>query len=408
MAESVKVIDPNSGSGYDYTSLFDWEAAQQADIDTSNTIAVAKCRCTGGTADTTAVTIDGWTTSAADYIKVWTDTAESYRHNGTYQTGNKYRHTFTATSDSVQSNLSISEQFVRVIGIQFQVTNNGYTWCGAYISGASLDTSTSLIIFDSCIVKSIITGASRETYGLVGRSANTANHYFINNIVYNNTGATGQSISGGGQNSVNIYYNNSLVDCTLGIGLCALNTDKVKNNLFSGCTTAMPGTAAAGSGYNVTNLASLGYTVTGGATGDRLSKSFTFADSGADDFHLAAADTDCIGYGTNLYNDANYPFQTDIDGQDRGGAAASWDIGADEYVSSTAIEQEGLRARKDDGSESAATFLVEAQDADFKAPLDTNLRIRFLVNTTGDVDTTPFQLEYRKSGDTPWNKAIGP
>ena len=77
-------------------------------------------------------------------------------------------------------------------------------------------------------------------------------------------------------------------------------------------------------------------------------------------------------------------------------------------AASTSIEQEGFRARKDDGSESAATFLVEAQDADFKAPLDTNLRIRFLVNTTGDVDTTPFQLEYRKSGDTPWNKAIGP
>jgi hypothetical protein len=81
--------------------------------------------------------------------------------------------------------------------------------------------------------------------------------------------------------------------------------------------------------------------------------------------------------------------------------------GVDDVVSAT-IEQEGFRARKDDGSESAATFLLEAQDADFKAPLDTNLRIRFLVNTIGDVATTPFQLEYRKSGDTPWNKVLVP
>ena len=41
MAESVKVIDPNEGTGWDYHSLFDWEAAQQADIDTPGTIAVA-------------------------------------------------------------------------------------------------------------------------------------------------------------------------------------------------------------------------------------------------------------------------------------------------------------------------------------------------------------------------------
>lgn len=68
------------------------------------------------------------------------------------------------------------------------------------------------------------------------------------------------------------------------------------------------------------------------------------------------------------------------------------------------IDQLSFRARKDDGSESAASWLVEAENTDFKAPLDTNLRIRFLVNSTGDFATTPFQLEFRKSGDETWNK----
>jgi hypothetical protein len=52
--------------------------------------------------------------------------------------------------------------------------------------------------------------------------------------------------------------------------------------------------------------------------------------SGSEDLHLASGSA-LIGVGTNLYNDANFPFQNDIDGQDRGGSGASWDIGADQF-----------------------------------------------------------------------------
>jgi len=59
MATTVaKVVDPDVGSGYDYDSAYDWEVAQQGDLTGArNEIAVAKCRCTAGTADTTSVTI---------------------------------------------------------------------------------------------------------------------------------------------------------------------------------------------------------------------------------------------------------------------------------------------------------------------------------------------------------------
>jgi hypothetical protein len=123
MATTVtKVVDPDSGAGYDYASLFDWEAAQQGDLTGArDEIAVAKCRCTGGTADTTNVTIDGWTTSTTQYIKIWTDPAESYRHNGTYQTGNKYRIETTINTRSIQ----VLENYVHFYGIQILTSSNG-------------------------------------------------------------------------------------------------------------------------------------------------------------------------------------------------------------------------------------------------------------------------------------------
>jgi len=124
-----------------------------------------------------------------------------------------------------------------------------------------------------------------------------------------------------------------------------------------------------------------------------VSQTFSFV--GAADFHLQANDTGALGYGLNLYNDATYPFQDDIDGQDRGGAAAAWDIGADEYVSAAAtIEQEGFRFRNDDGDEDGATWKAN-QDTNISLAADTAARIRMLLNATGDPASIGAQLEYR-------------
>ena len=79
MATTVtKIVDPDNGTGTDYTSLSAWEAGMQKDLVSADEISVAKCRCTGGTADTTAFSINGWTTDATRYIKIWTDPSEGY------------------------------------------------------------------------------------------------------------------------------------------------------------------------------------------------------------------------------------------------------------------------------------------------------------------------------------------
>jgi len=60
-------------------------------------------------------------------------------------------------------------------------------------------------------------------------------------------------------------------------------------------------------------------------------------------------------------------------------------------------EQEGFRAYNDDGSESAATAYA-AQDTNIIAPADTTLRLRFLIDATGDPATTQYKLQFRKTG----------
>jgi hypothetical protein len=327
--EVIKVVDPDMGSGYNYDSLFDWEAAQQGDLTgVRDEIAVAKCRCTGGTADTTAVTINGWTTSATQYIKIWTDPSESYRHNGTYQTGNKYR--VEGNSGGWNGVVYSEESFIKVIGLAVTLTYADVGQTAAIKVAATSGTQT--IAYNICTQE---VGYQSGT-GII-TSGGTS--YIYNNILYNFNRFESGSTSSGGIGAVKYaagtayVYNNTCVNCDSGLVSNDVGDIIAINNLCNGCGSAGVGTFAAGTDYNATDDAVFGYTVTdSGNTHDHTSHTFTFV--GASDFHLASNDAGAIGLGLNLYNDAICPFQDDIDGQDRGGAAAAWDIGADEYVAS--------------------------------------------------------------------------
>jgi hypothetical protein len=67
------------------------------------------------------------------------------------------------------------------------------------------------------------------------------------------------------------------------------------------------------------------------------------------------------------------------------------------------LDQEGFRFRNDDGDENAATW-KEAQDTNLTAPLDTNLRVRFIVDGTGDPTATQYQLEAKLSTESDYWK----
>jgi len=381
--EVVKVIDPDMGSGYDYDSLFDWEAAQQGDLTGArDEIAVAKCRCTAGTADTTTVSIVGWTTSATQYIKVWTDTAESYRHNGTYQTGNKYR-IVLANTYVVYMYLT---NYIRFDGIQIYVSaGNGSYQTPVYIEGVAA--TNNRVEFTNCIFRGHGGAYFSSTMMLSGTGRENLN--IINCVIYGfdptESNSRGLVLSGATQN----VYNTTVIGGYIGIQQTA-GTVTAKN-----CYAGGQGLGGSYSGtITMTTCASGDTTGTAGLQSIALNTTnFTNVTAGSEDFHLPSGSA-LIGAATNLYNDAAYPFQTDIDGQDRGGAAASWDIGADEYVSAAAIEQEGFRFRNDDGSESTATWKAN-QDVNINLAADTAFRLRFLLKATGNPDSIDAQAEAR-------------
>jgi len=61
-----------------------------------------------------------------------------------------------------------------------------------------------------------------------------------------------------------------------------------------------------------------------------------------------------------------------------------------------ALQQEGFRWRNDDGNEAAATWR-QNQDVNDAVGRNTNIRLRVLVNATGDPASAQYQLEYKET-----------
>ena len=78
------------------------------------------------------------------------------------------------------------------------------------------------------------------------------------------------------------------------------------------------------------------------------------------------------------------------------------DFGGGNYVPPPpTLEQEGYRFRNDDGSETTATWAA-AQDTPYTVNTLTPLRLRGLINATGNPPPKQFKLRYRKVGDDTW------
>jgi len=307
--ESVKIADPDNGAGTDYTSLSAWEAGEQKDLVTADEIAVAKCRCTSGSADTSAVTIDGWTTDADRYIKIWTDPSENYRHNGKWDE-NAYRLVDNATMDAVTV-LEVAEAYTHIEGIQITIDISGGSRAVNFNTGS--DNSR----ISHCILRNTI-GSSTD--GIYIRNVNGIKVY--NNLVYD---FTRYGIIDEYNYTGHAVYNNTVIDCTT-YGYYFHSNTPLKNNIGKGCGEDFH---AGGSGFNSDcdyNASSDG---TAPGANSRTNQTFTFVDEANDDFHLASDDAGAKDYGADLSSDPNLSFNDDIDGETRSG---TWDIGADEYV----------------------------------------------------------------------------
>src|SRR4030042_1579893 len=115
MATIDRYVDPDAAGAANgtswadaYTSLNSCEAAQQQDLtDGGGDVMVIHCRCSGGTADSTSLDINGWTAAAASYIQIIVE--DGYRHQAVRPTGNIYRLTGATAWDRT---LTVNESFV--------------------------------------------------------------------------------------------------------------------------------------------------------------------------------------------------------------------------------------------------------------------------------------------------------
>lgn len=268
-------------------------------------------------ADTTAVSIDGWTTDSTHFIKVYTptDTAlqvnTSQRHDGKWNTS-KYR--LEVSSAVSTAALGITEAYVKVDGLQISADATSTNTADVLTFSTSYGAS-SYIEATNNILKGI-----NNNYGS-GIYVNNSTGYIYNNIIYDLTGSTSYGIYANSTTGSLYIYNNTITNCDYGVHGASGVT--LKNNLlYNHSLGATSNMTVANCGYNSTNAASLGYTA---QTGDRIYQTFSFTDAGALDWHITSTDTGARNRGTSLSG----TFTTDVDGETRG---TVWDIGSDEIL----------------------------------------------------------------------------
>ncbi|MBI2450782.1 MAG: hypothetical protein HYV52_00365 [Parcubacteria group bacterium] len=312
---------PQAGAGNVgrwYASISAWEAGRQGDLVIRNAVERG-LPYYDGAADTTEVTIDGWTTDATHYIEIFVPISE--RHNGKWDTG-KYRmevNTFKGVA-------TIKERHVRIDGLQIAVggdqTPRGiYATVGAEGAGSDVRISNNIIKNTSTVI---------NYFPAAGIYSDTDNQVLKiwNNIVYDFSIGTGGSTASHGIYPADflgsVYVSNNIVYNNYYGIRHGWNSTILKNNIANGNTTDyFEGVVHASSSNNISQDATSPNTTL-------RNKTVPFVDATNKDFHLEFRDgtgNPAMNAGTDLSADANLAFSTDIDNDAR---SSTWDIGADD------------------------------------------------------------------------------
>jgi hypothetical protein len=314
------IVDPGEGAGHDYHSLSLWDAGENGDLTgVRDEIATAICRSTSGVADTTVCDLDGWTTSATQYINIIVDTG--HRHVGVWD-DNKYR---LVTSNDY--NMYVREQYVRFDGIQFGLSGTITTArTPFYFLGFS--TTANHVRFSNCIITGHTNASYRWTPISIGYIP--IQLALINCLIYK---FPAESLSylnvvGDANTVVNIYNCTIITNATLSYGIRReAGTLNVTNTYVSGGV----GGSIYGTVTQTTNATS--DTTAVGTAGDSIAvntTNFVAPASDPPDYRLPLGSA-LIGIGTTGPFSSPFDYTTDVAGQSR---TTTWDIGAHEYVAS--------------------------------------------------------------------------
>lgn len=307
-AENISTVNWASEN---YNTLTLWEDDKDGDLVTETRQETAELYDDDGEL-TDALSIDGSTTSSSYYMKVTAPVGE--RHNGT--SGNGAR---IFTNTYLKNNIANSDDNTVIEWISMRMTSGTYR--------DMVKNNNTGFVIRHCVLKGVRTGnvggginisASGIAYdniifdvkgsGIYCYSAGGMNHILVNNTIYNGAG-----------DGITISYSSGT---TVGI-----------NNLCIGNAVDY-GYQNSGSWDTFTTNGSTDATGSVGLTGLTTSE-FVSVTGGSEDLHLAVGATS-INAGT----DAGSPYDYDIDNVQRTG---SWDLGADEYVSTATARRMSIQ-----------------------------------------------------------------
>ena len=180
-------------------------SGEQVQVDTSNHVtisnagnpanAVAKIDGAWSAADTAAVEINGWTTGANNYVKVYT--TDGARHNGT--AGSAYVLEPTVPADGIL----ILESYTQIIGIE--ITNWTTNFDGSY-DGIHIGAENCLI--DSCLVHDDGHGSENNSdAGGIQVDTASINAGIVKNCIVYNLARWGIAIHQANNSSLKVYNN---------------------------------------------------------------------------------------------------------------------------------------------------------------------------------------------------------
>gem|GEM_PF-1249474 len=285
--------------------------------------------------DTTSVLLSTATTSAANFIRIYTATSttevnQSQRHDGKW-TDTAYRLVVTNAQGIDALN---RVNFFRIDGLQIRIiASSASSVQGIRITGKLATDVTDLQISNN-LIQGVLSGSVNSSVGIYAY-ANAGNNiaHIWNNIVYGFINGSNTGVGGIRNVGLTMYvYNNTMFNNYSGFISQNPSTTTLKNNIVQGLTASYGyvgyGTFTASSTHNIPSY------FDAAISNPISSVTVAFADIANNDFHLVSGDSAAKDQGVNLSSDPENPFSADIAGLTRPYGSA-WDIGAVEAYPSS-------------------------------------------------------------------------